>query len=59
MRKYSIHPEQVEVLFKGHEIPQKRALQEIARRSSSNSVLQNGLFMLRYLFYSLIKYRIL
>ncbi|CAN9202332.1 unnamed protein product [Alternaria alternata] len=46
MRKHSIHPEQVEVLFKGHEIPQKRVLQEIARRSSSNSVLQNGSYKL-------------
>jgi hypothetical protein len=46
MKRNSIRLEQVEVLFKGHEIPHKRILQEIARRSSLNTTWQSGLCIL-------------
>ncbi|OAG17775.1 hypothetical protein CC77DRAFT_234946 [Alternaria alternata] len=46
MKRNSIRLEQVEVLFKGHEIPHKRILQEIARRSSLNTTWQSGSYKL-------------
>jgi hypothetical protein len=46
VKKNSIRLEEVEVLFRGHEIPQKRVLQEIARRRSLNNALQDGTFTL-------------
>jgi hypothetical protein len=45
LRSNSASLEEVEVLFKGREIPQKRVLQEIARRSSLTNTLHEGMFM--------------
>jgi len=45
LTRNSIDLEQVEVLFKGREIPQNRVLQEIARRSSLTNTLHHGMLM--------------
>ncbi|CAI9634367.1 unnamed protein product [Alternaria burnsii] len=42
IKRNSICLERVEVLFKGHEIPQSRIIQEIARRSSLINTLEHG-----------------
>lgn len=43
LTRNSIDLEQVEVLFKGREIPQNRVLQEIARRSSLVNTQHDGM----------------
>jgi len=46
LTRNSIELEQVEVLFKGREIPQNRVLQEIARRSSLTKTPYDGMLCL-------------
>jgi len=57
LMKNSIDLEQVEVLFKGREIPQNRVLQEIARRSSRTQTLYDGMFMFGSKYVVLIVHR--